>query len=69
MDNSLLHASGHSPVDKIEDRITLDLIYACLYLSESDAEQDENSAAVNTFDISCGDGGYSSLLSAIAVSL
>ena len=63
MDNALLHVSGHSPADKIEERITFDLSHACLYLSESDDEQDDKSAAVN--NISCGDGGYSSSLSAI----
>ena len=39
------------------------LSHACLYLSESDDKKDDKSAAVN--DISCGDGGYSSSLSAI----
>ena len=69
MDNALLHAYGHSPADKIEYRITFALIYACLYLAESYDEQDNKSAAVNKFDRSCGDGGSSSSLSAIAVSV
>ena len=65
MDNALLHAPGHSPADKIEERITFALSYARLYLAESDDERDENSAAANTFYISCGGGGYSYSLSAI----
>ena len=39
------------------------------YLSESDDEQDNKSASENTFDRSCGDGGSSSSLSAITVSV
>ena len=62
MHNALLHASGHSPTDKIEERITFALIHACLYLSESDGEWDDKSDAANTFDISCGGGGYWSSL-------
>ena len=62
MDNDLLHVSGHSPADKIEERITFALIHARLYLSESDDERDEKSAAANTFDISCGGGGSISSL-------
>ena len=54
MGNSLLHASGHYPADKIEERINFALIHARLYLSELDDEQDDKSAAANTFDISCG---------------
>ena len=69
MDNALLHASGHYSADKIEYWITFSLRYVCLYLSESDDEQDDNSTAVNTFDISCGDGGSSSSLSSISVSV
>ena len=57
MDNDLLHASGHSLVDKIKKRITVALIHARLYLAESDDEIDNKSAAANTFDISCGGGG------------
>ena len=36
--NSLLHASGYSPADKTEERITFALIHARLYVSESDDE-------------------------------
>ena len=43
--------------------------HTCLYLSESDDEQDDKSSAENTFDISCGGGGYSSSLSATTVSV
>ena len=43
--------------------------HARLYLAESDDEQEDKSAAVNTFDISYGGGGYSSYLSAITVSV
>ena len=57
MDNALLHASGHHPSDKIEERITFALSHARLYLAESDDELYENSAAANTFDISYGSGG------------
>ena len=39
---------------KIEERINFALIHARLYLSELYDEQDEKSAAANTFDISCG---------------
>ena len=67
MDNALLHVSGHSSADKIEERITFALSHARLYLAESDDERDDNSAAANTFDISCVGGGSSSSLSAIAV--
>ena len=35
---ALLHASGHSPADKIEERINLALIHTCLYFVESDDE-------------------------------
>ena len=56
MDNALLHASGNSTAVKIEERITFTLSHAHLYLFESDDERDENSAAVNTFDIYCGGG-------------
>ena len=62
MDNALLYASGHSPSDKIQERVTFALIYARLYLAESDDEQEEKSAAVNTLYISYGDGGSSSSL-------
>ena len=69
MNNDLLHASGYSPADKIEERITFDLIHARLYLAESDDEQDYNPATENTFNICCGDGGYISSLSAITFSV
>ena len=69
MDNALLHKSGHSPADKIEERITFALSHARLYLSESDHERYENSAAANTFDSSCVRGGSRSSLSAITVSV
>ena len=36
MDIALLHASVHYPEDKIEERITLVLRHAHLYLFESD---------------------------------
>ena len=36
MDNALLHASGHYPSSKIEERITFALCHSRLYLSESD---------------------------------
>ena len=45
MDNALLHASGHPPADKIEERITFALRHAHLFLAESDDEQDDKSAA------------------------
>ena len=57
MDNSLMHASGHCPSDKIEERMTFALIHENLYLAESDDEQDAKSDAANTFNISRGDGG------------
>ena len=62
MDNALLHESGLSPVDKIEERITFSLCHASLYLAESDNDLDTKSAAENTFGISCGSGGSSSPL-------
>ena len=69
MDNVLVHASGNPPADKIEDRITFTLSHALLYLSESNNEQNNKSADVNKFNIFCGDGGSSSSLSAISVSV
>ena len=69
MYNALLHAPGHSQADKIEEWITFALIHARLYLSESDDERDDKSAATNTFNISCGGGVSSSSLSAITVSV
>ena len=62
MYNALLHASGHSPADKIEERITFALGNARLYLSESDDKQDDKSAAEKKFDIFGGGGGSSYLL-------
>ena len=62
MDNYLLHASGNSPADKIEEQITFSLIHAHLYVAESEDERDDKFAAAKTFDISCGGGGYSSSL-------
>ena len=69
MDNALLRASGNSPADKIEDRITFALSHACIYSAESDDERDDKSDAANTFYRSCGDGGSSSSLSAIIFSV
>ena len=69
IDNALLHASVHYSEDKTEEQITFVLSHACLYLSESDDEQDNKSAAANTFNISCGGGWSSYLLSAITVSV
>ena len=69
MDNDLLHASIHYPADKIEERITLSLRHARLYSAESNDERDDKSAAAKKFDRSCGDGGSSSSLSAITVSV
>ena len=60
MDNSLFNASGHSPADKTEEQITFALIYARLYLAESDDERDDKSAAANIF-VSCSSGGYISI--------
>ena len=68
MDNALLHASVHEPEYKIEERVTLALSHARLYLSESYDEQYEKSDASDTFDISCGDGGSSSSISVITFS-
>ena len=45
MDNALMHASGHSPKDKIEKRINFALSHARLYLDESDGERDDKSSA------------------------
>ena len=56
MDNSLLHASGLPPADKIEERITFALIHARLNFSELDDERNDKSADENTFYISCGGG-------------
>ena len=40
----------------LEERITFALSHAGLYLFELYDEQDDKSAAANTFDISCGGG-------------
>ena len=69
MDNAVPHASGYYPANKIEEQINLALRHARLYLAESDDERDYNYAAVNTFNISCDDGGSSSSLSDITVSV
>ena len=69
MNNYLLHASGHYPADKIEERINFALSHARLYLAESDYERDDKSAIANTFDISCVSGVSSSSLSAINFSI
>ena len=69
IDHYLMNAFRHSPANKIEEYINFALSHVCLYLAESDDEQDYNSADANTFDISCGDGGYSSSLSSIDVSI
>ena len=42
---------------KVEEQITLALYHAHLYLAELEDEQDNTSAAANTFNISCGGGG------------
>ena len=62
MDNALLHASGLSPADKMEEWVTLALCHAHLYLSESDDDQANNYVDENTFNISCGGGGSRSSL-------
>ena len=69
LNNALLHASGHYPEDKIEERITFALSHARLYLAESYDEREDKSATENKLDISCGGGGYSSSLSATTVSI
>ena len=62
MDDTLLHAYGHYPEDKIEEQITFAFSHARLYLAKSGYERDNKSAAANTFDISCGVGRYRSSL-------
>ena len=69
MDNALLHVYEYSPTDKIEEQNNFALIHALLYLDESDDERDNKYSATNTFDVSCGSGGYSSSLSTITVSV
>ena len=64
-----MHVSGNSPADKIEEHIIVSLSHARLYLAESDGKLDDKSAAANIFYISCGDGGCSSSMSAITVSV
>ena len=69
MDNALLHVSGHYLADKIQERINLALSHTCLYLAESDDEQDNKFDAAKKFYISCGDWGSSPSLSFITVSV
>ena len=69
MVNAVLHASGDSSPYKIKERITFALSLALLYLDDSDDELDDKSAAANTFDISCGGGGFRSSLSDRIVSV
>ena len=69
MDNFLMHASGHFPEDKIEERINFALIHARLYIAESDDEWDNKSSAANTFNISCGGRGSRYSLKSITVSV
>ena len=69
MDNDIIHASGNYQEYNIEYRITFALVHARLYSAESDDERDNKSAAEKKFDRSCGDGGYSSSLSSIFVSV
>ena len=57
------------PQKIMKERITFSLSHAHLYLSESDDEQDDKSAAANKLYISCGGRGSSSSLSSIAVSV
>ena len=45
MDNDLLHASGLSPEDKIEEQMFVALCQARLYLIESYDDWDDKSAA------------------------
>ena len=65
MYNALLHASGHYPTDKIEERINFALSHERLYLAEPDDEWENKFDAANIFCISCGGGGSRSSLSAI----
>ena len=53
---------------KIEEWITFALIHAHLYLAESYDEQDDKSAAANTFYISCGGRGSSFSISSFIAS-
>ena len=62
MDDALLHASGIYPGYKIEERITIVLYHARLYLSGSDDDWDDKSVNENTLNISCGGGGSRSSL-------
>ena len=64
-----MHASGKYPVYKVEEHIILALSHARVYIAKLDDEQDDKSAASNTFYISCGGGGYSSSLSDITLSV
>ena len=69
MNNALLYEYVNYPEDKIEEQITFALIHANLHSYESEDEQDDKSTAANAFDRSCGDGGSSSSLSDIVVSV
>ena len=62
MENDLLHESGISPEDKIEEQITFALCHARLYSTISYDDWDDNYAAAKKFDISCGGGGSRSSL-------
>ena len=62
MDNFLLHASGISLADKIEECNTFALCHAHLYLAGSDDDLDDKSTAENTIDTPCGGGGSRSSL-------
>ena len=57
MYNALLHASGISPEDKIEEQIHFALCHSRLYLTESDDERDNKSDAEKKLDICYGGGG------------
>ena len=58
---------GNYPANKIKEWINFALRHANLYLAESYDKWEDKSAASNTFNISYGDGGSSSSLSAITV--
>ena len=48
--------NGLSPEDKLEERITLSLYHARLYLAELDDDWADKSSDENIFNISCGGG-------------
>ena len=68
-DNAVLHVSGRSPANKIEERINFAWSHVSLYLFESDNERDHKSASANTFDISYGGGRSRSSIYSITVSV